>query len=661
MSKIKRYPKLEVHFSFGSRKGSDFHLVRESFDKHGPFDVYAPSMLEQATTEYKSYVKLLNRQIDNERIYGEQDEFNIFRVTLFGQQKWNFWVERPSLLVAPLDYFQREDFLSLHEKSRKQYKTAIHLCKSGFINEAIESMKQSMQAHAEMESYREHNISKNLKHFDRLLCEIFPQLHEKNAVRIFIRLEHPRSLAYYHAQKACAGNPDISLSSSYDTRYFFFGPYDQYARVKSLGRKDTLPIKERAMDCLVEAVFSSCYDWTESVEYKIPIEMKSLEKASFKDKFDILKKNAAPSEQESTEAWAKAIREQMWKFHSPGAINSLKKLFEQHDSSRYLPQAKKKFYQYVQDDPEAQQLSVTKTLDEQIRGLPEGLAQLIVTFAHLSVEMQTQFPRFLFQTEKTDRNKYDEAIAKLDGWTNRTLCDIFLKTGLVRKIYSEELKVPIEGPSTAPYTITLDPLDGSSNIESKNLFGSILGIFRGDLPQKGRNMAAAAFILYGPAHTLVYSAGDGVHEFIKYYWEDGSVKFLQRHEYLEIPRKPSVFGVGATPLDWKEGFAGFIDYLHQSKLKVRYAGSFVADFSQILHHGGFFSYPSTAKNPLGKLRLTYECNPLSFILENAGGATWDGSTGSILDADYEDVDTRIPIYMGNKELIEKLKEMMPPR
>jgi fructose-1,6-bisphosphatase I len=276
------------------------------------------------------------------------------------------------------------------------------------------------------------------------------------------------------------------------------------------------------------------------------------------------------------------------------------------------------------------------------------------------MNMQYQFPKYLAGTAG-NKNKYGEAVAKLDEWANGHLCDELIRTGLVRTIYSEELGKPIYCNDSAPFAITLDPLDGSSNIATNNPFGIIMGVYRDDLPASGRKLAAAVYKLYGPVNTLVYSAGFGVHEFVKHYYSDGSSEFLLLNENIKLPQKGEVFGIGADPMQWDEKFRQFAkDLMKKEKLKVRYCGSFVGDFSQVLHRGGFFAYPSTQKSPEGKFRLYYECIPISYLCEEAGGASWDGSKEgrSVLDRADNDVDARTPLYIGNKDLIEKLKELM---
>jgi len=301
-------------------------------------------------------------------------------------------------------------------------------------------------------------------------------------------------------------------------------------------------------------------------------------------------------------------------------------------------------------------------LAEHLRALPKDLAQLISSFAAISMDMQHQFPKYLSGTAG-NQNKYGEAVSKLDQWANGHLCDALIKTGLVRTIHSEELETPLYHNDSAPFVVTLDPLDGSSNIVTNNSFGIIMGIYRDDLPQTGRKLTAAVYKLYGPVNTLVYSAGQGfgVHEFVKHYHDDGSAEFLLLNEDIHLPKKAEVFGIGADPMLWNPLFRSFAkELLKKEKLRIRYCGSFVGDFSQVLHKGGFFSYPSTLKDPRGKFRLYYECIPLCFLCEEAGGASWDGSASgeSVLDVFNEDPDARTPVYLGNKELVAKLKKAM---
>jgi fructose-1,6-bisphosphatase I len=176
------------------------------------------------------------------------------------------------------------------------------------------------------------------------------------------------------------------------------------------------------------------------------------------------------------------------------------------------------------------------------------------------------------------------------------------------------------------------------------------------MPQSGRKLVAALYKLYGPVNTLVYTVGNGTHEFVKHYDSEGNATFLLLADGMKVPEPGQVFGIGGDPLEWSPGFLKFAKGLfREEKLKVRYSGTFVADFSQILHRGGIFAYPSTKKSPKGKLRLVYEAAPMAFIIEQAGGASWSGAK-SLLDAADKDVDARVPLYMGSSGLVAKLKK-----
>jgi len=287
-------------------------------------------------------------------------------------------------------------------------------------------------------------------------------------------------------------------------------------------------------------------------------------------------------------------------------------------------------------------------------GASPDLRRLILAYAYTALDAQHRFPKYLRGT-MGNRNKYGEAVAKLDEWTNGYLCDSLVKTGLAQKIYSEELKEPLVGNAASPFILTLDPLDGSSNIVSNNAFGSILGVYDGE-PGEGK-LVAAVYKLYGPVNTLVYSVGKGTHEFVKHYDGEGIARFLLLAENLKLPKKPEVFGIGGDPLEWKPPFLKFAkDLFRKEKLKVRYSGTFVADVSQVLHRGGLFAYPESRKNPDGKLRMHYEALQMAFIVEQAGGASWNGKC-SILEANGKRVDDRTPVYLGNRELILKIRKL----
>ena len=251
------------------------------------------------------------------------------------------------------------------------------------------------------------------------------------------------------------------------------------------------------------------------------------------------------------------------------------------------------------------------------------------------------------------RNVYGEQQLELDVWMNDLFVDACRESKLVAQVASEEMG-EVKDLGRGRFSVVLDPLDGSSNVRSNNIFGTILGIFdRKKLPAPGRDLFAAGYLIYGPATTLVYATRDGVHEFV----QGGAGRpdeFFLIEEHLRLPAKGKLFGVGGHRDKWIPEVKAFVKELEQELLNLRYGGSFVGDFNQILHYGGFFGYPAQVDKREGKYRLHFESNPIAFIAEAAGGA---GTTGTerILDVPATGIDQTVPTYVGNRDLIERLR------
>src|SRR5256886_2958327 len=166
-----------------------------------------------------------------------------------------------------------------------------------------------------------------------------------------------------------------------------------------------------------------------------------------------------------------------------------------------------------------------------------------------------------------------------------------------------------------PFPVVRDPHDGSSNVRSNNIFGTILGIFdRKALPARGRDLFAAGYLISGPATTLVYATRDGVHEFVL----GGAGRpdeFFLIEERLRLPAKGKLFGVGGHRDKWVPEVKAFVKELEQELLNLRYGGSFVGDFNQILHYRGLFRYPAPVDKREGKDRPPFESHPIAFIPE----------------------------------------------
>lgn len=271
-------------------------------------------------------------------------------------------------------------------------------------------------------------------------------------------------------------------------------------------------------------------------------------------------------------------------------------------------------------------------------------------------------------------NIQGEVVQKMDVFADQTMYRLNDHTGRLAVMASEEheelLPIPDEFP-TGKYVLLYDPLDGSSNIDYNVSIGTIFAIFRRksehgpgtleDCLQPGRNLVAAGYLLYGASTMLVYTTGHGVHGFTL----DPSVgEFLLSHPYIRIPEKPKYYSVNqGYERKWSRGVQNYTKYLQGFEgdgqgLPARYVGSLVADFHRNLLSGGVYYYPAEVSDggkATGKLRLMYEAIPLAFIAEQAGGYASTGQI-NILDVQPTHLHQRVPLFIGNRELVEKAEE-----
>lgn len=290
------------------------------------------------------------------------------------------------------------------------------------------------------------------------------------------------------------------------------------------------------------------------------------------------------------------------------------------------------------------------TLKEHLEGIDSDLASLILKISEIVSAISDELP---YRRGKADtKNVFGELQLVADKWADQFLIDALRESGLVKTVVSEEQPEIVKLNDNGLFNITQDPLDGSSNIESNNLVGTIIGIYKEDLPAQGKDQVAAMYVLYGAVTTLVYTARNGVHEFL--HTRKG---FVLKDENMTLPEPGTLYGIGGLRKDWLPAFREYIEELEQAGYKLRYGGSFVGDFNQILHYGGIFAYPALTGKPQGKLRLLVESNTMSFIAEQAGGASTTGKS-SILEVEPEDITQRVPTYIGNKNLIEKLEKIL---
>jgi fructose-1,6-bisphosphatase I len=251
------------------------------------------------------------------------------------------------------------------------------------------------------------------------------------------------------------------------------------------------------------------------------------------------------------------------------------------------------------------------------------------------------------------RNVYGEEQMPLDKFADGVFIEALRRTRLARSIATEEQEqiIEIENPKKR-FGIVMDPLDGSSLIDVNLSIGTIIGICPGHVLDKGSNLVAALYILYGPLTTLTYTTGRGVHEFVL----DDTGEFVLRHRNLRIP-DGKIYAPGALRKDYLPAHARWIEQLEQSGYKLRFSGCFAADVHQILHKGGVFAYPGITGKEKGKLRLLFEANPMGKIMYEAGGAVSNGN-GNLLDIRPETIHQVTPVYIGGRNEIALIEKFM---
>ncbi len=264
-------------------------------------------------------------------------------------------------------------------------------------------------------------------------------------------------------------------------------------------------------------------------------------------------------------------------------------------------------------------------------------------------------------------NIQGEEQQKLDVIANIRFIRALSRGGEVCAIISEEEDSIIDlQNNSGKYVVAIDPLDGSSNIDVSISIGTIFSIYRRkspignpiqqeDVMQAGNAQVAAGYVLYGSSTMLVYTTGFGVNGFT---YEPSLGEFFLSHPDIQAPLTGELYSINAgLELEWEKGIVAYIQYCKEKKMQSRYIGSLVADFHRNLLKGGIYLYPSTLKNPSGKLRLLYEANALAFIIEQAGGKASDGRQ-RILDIQPESLHQRTPLIIGSKELVEKVESFL---
>jgi len=272
-------------------------------------------------------------------------------------------------------------------------------------------------------------------------------------------------------------------------------------------------------------------------------------------------------------------------------------------------------------------------------------------------------------------NIQGEDVMKLDEFANNRFLKVLSSSGEVCAVASEENHDIITFDNSfardGKYVVCIDPLDGSSNIDVNVSIGTIFSIYRrispvgsvpieDDILQPGTNQVAAGYVIYGSSTMLVYTTGLGVTGFT---FDPSIGEYCLSHYKMETPEEGSIYSVNeGYYMDFSPGIQKYLDFCKGKKggkmLSARYIGSLVADFHRNLIKGGIYMYPSTAKQPGGKLRLLYEANPIAFLAEQAGGLATDGNGIRIMDIKPEAIHQRVPLFTGSKNMVKKLESYM---
>ena len=273
-------------------------------------------------------------------------------------------------------------------------------------------------------------------------------------------------------------------------------------------------------------------------------------------------------------------------------------------------------------------------------------------------------------------NIQGESQQKLDIYADEVFINALLASGECCGVATEENQNEIVFTETfakkGKYIVCTDPLDGSSNIDYNVSVGSIFSIYRRITPrgetvrnedfiQEGSNQVAAGYIIYGSSTMLVYSTGNGVNGFTL----DPSLgEFSLSHPEIRTPDDGRIYSVNeGNYVHFPAGIKKYIKYCQEEDIESsrpytsRYIGSLVSDFHRNLIKGGIFLYPENETVPNGKLRLVYECNPMAFIAEQAGGSATNGSE-RILDIIPSSLHQRSPFYVGSKNMVNRVEEFL---
>lgn len=302
------------------------------------------------------------------------------------------------------------------------------------------------------------------------------------------------------------------------------------------------------------------------------------------------------------------------------------------------------------------QLTLSQFVNKNNADLGEGFAQILHALedATKKIYLKLHQTTLVNESGKTGNvNVYGEEVQKLDQYADAVLTDSLLGTSSVFAVASEELPEPrFSSHKNSLFFVTYDPVDGSSNIDTCVPIGTIFGIYpKGKhLLQKGSELIASGYVLYGPSMMFVYAVKDKVNGFT---YSQATDDFVLTYENIRIgDKKYYSLNEGNWQLFSQQDKAYLNCLKSEGRHSARYVGTMVADVHRTLIKGGIFLYPADSKHPNGKLRLLYEVAPLSYLIMQAGGDATSGGKNP-LDLEPQKHDQRVPIALGTKEEVRK--------
>ena len=301
-----------------------------------------------------------------------------------------------------------------------------------------------------------------------------------------------------------------------------------------------------------------------------------------------------------------------------------------------------------------------------------GGAQAIATLCEQMADAGIAIAREVRRAALTGRTGYaggqnitGDKQKKLDVVGNELVLDAFRKSPHVAAIVSEEDEQPVPTPyPEAPYVLSTDPIDGSSNTDIDGPLGTIFSFSsrpRGGGMPRGTDIVAAGYILYGPSTLCALSAGRGSAAFTL---DEEKGAWVPTHPALRCPERGAVFSANlGRSREWHPNLRAYLDHIMASDKEtkrpysLRYIGALVGDLHRCLIEGGIYFYPPDPKNTQGKLRLMYECLPLAFLTEQAGGRASDG-TRRLLEVEAATAHARSPLVIGSAKEVELYETFM---